>query len=216
MKNIDKILRQELSFFSKDLTGDITRHALFKEIPAETVILKEGDFIRAIPLVLEGLLKVYSRYEDRELLLYYIQPYQSCIMSFSSALSEEPSRIFAETEEDTHLLLLPVENLSKWIRQYPEFNTLFYHQYNIRYNELLDTIRYLLYHKLDQRILNHLVEKSRLRGQRILDIRHKQIAFELGTAREVVSRLLKKLEKEGKLRQTKEGIEILVDGDESH
>ncbi len=213
MDEIETILRKELGFFGKELFDNVMHHAIIKEIPADTQILKEGQYIRAIPLVIEGLIKVYSSYEEKELLLYYIQPFQSCIMSFSSSLANEPSRIFAVTEEDTLVALLPIENVHLWIKQFPEFNTLFYQQYNIRYIELLETIKYLLFHKLDKRIYDYLVEKSKLRGEKILDIRHKQIAFELGTAREVVSRLIKKLEKEGKLRQTKLGIEILTTGD---
>ncbi len=194
-------IREHLSFLGKDLLEEMTRSAIIKEIPEGTEILREGQYIRAVPLVIEGLIKVYSRFEDKELLLYYIEPFQSCIMSFSSALANEPSKIYAETEEDTLTMLLPVEKVNTWTKQFPEINTLFFNQYNIRYNELLETIRYLLYYKLDKRIYDYLVEKSRVKGSQTLKIKHKQIAYELGTAREVVSRILKKLEKEGKLRQ---------------
>lgn len=194
-------IREHLSFLGKDLLEEMTRSAIIKEIPEGTEILREGQYIRAVPLVIEGLIKVYSRFEDKELLLYYIEPFQSCIMSFSSALANEPSKIYADTEEDTLAMLLPVEKVNTWTKQFPEINTLFFNQYNIRYNELLETIRYLLYYKLDKRIYDYLVEKSRVKGSQTLKIKHKQIAYELGTAREVVSRILKKLEKEGKLRQ---------------
>lgn len=202
-------IRHELSYLGKSMLDELLAHSIQKEIPEGTEILEEGQYIRAIPIVIEGLIKVYSRYEDKELLLYYIEPFQSCIMSFSSSLANEPSKIYAATEEDTLALLLPVGKVNSWIKQYPELNTLFFNQYNIRYNELLETIRYLLYHKLDKRIYDYLVEKSRVKGTKVLNIRHKQIAYELGTAREVVSRLLKKLEKDGKVRQHPDGIEIL-------
>jgi len=209
MINADEKIREHLSFLGKDLLEEITRSALIKEIPKGNEILREGQYIRAIPLVIDGLIKVYSRFEDKELLLYYIEPFQSCIMSFSSALANEPSKIYAETEEDTLTMLLPVEKVNIWIKQFPEINTLFFNQYNIRYSELLETIRYLLYFKLDKRIYDYLLEKSRLKGTKKLRIKHKQIAYELGTAREVVSRILKKLEKEGKVRQEGGIIEIV-------
>ncbi len=210
----DKLrIRKHLHFLGPELLDEVLRHCLIKDIPGQTEILQEGQYIRVIPVVLDGLIKVYSRYEDKELLLYYIEPFQSCIMSFSASLKNEPSRIFAVTEEDTRALLLPVDRVSEWIRQYPGINTLFYQQYNIRYAELLDTIKYLLYHKLDKRIMDYLIEKSRLKGEKTINIRHKQIANELGTAREVITRLLKKLEKEGKIRQQANGIEILASGD---
>jgi CRP/FNR family transcriptional regulator len=203
------IIKKNLYFLGPELIEEVLRHSLIREIPADTEILQEGQYIRVIPIVIEGLIKVYSRYEDKELLLYYIEPFQSCIMSFSASLRNEPSRIYAVTEEDTRALLLPADRVSEWIRQFPGINTLFYQQYNIRYAELLDTIKYLLYHKLDKRILDYLTEKSRVKGEKILSIRHKQIANELGTAREVITRLLKKLEKEGKIKQHPQGFEIL-------
>lgn len=204
-----KRIREKFSFLGKEMLDNLMQPSLMRDIPKDTEILSEGQYIKAIPLVVEGLIKVYSRYEDKELLLYYIQPFQSCIMSFSSAIASEPSRVFAITEEDTLALLLPVEKVSQWIKQFPEFNTLFFQQYNLRYSELLETINYLLYYKLDKRIYDYLLEKSKIKSEKTLNLKHKQIANELGTAREVVSRILKKLEKEGKIIQSPDGIEIL-------
>jgi len=204
-----KSIREKFSYLGREMLENLMQPSLMRDIPKDTEILTEGQYIKAIPLVVEGLIKVYSRYEDKELLLYYIQPFQSCIMSFSSAIASEPSRVFAITEEDTLALLLPVGKVSQWIKQFPEFNTLFYQQYNLRYSELLETINYLLYYKLDKRIYDYLLEKSKMKSEKTLNLKHKQIANELGTAREVVSRILKKLEKEGKIIQTSEGIEII-------
>ena len=209
MTQMPENIRSTLSFLGGRLIDEILDSAVVKTIPEVTEILKEGAYIRAVPLVTEGLIKVYSRFEDKELLLYYIEPNQSCIMSFSSALANEPSRIFAMTEEDTIALLLPVEKIHAWIRQFPEINTLFFNQYNLRYNELLETIRQLLYDKLDKRIYDYLVEQCRLKGTSSIDIRHKQIAMEIGTAREVVSRIMKKFEKEGKIKQEEGTITLL-------
>jgi len=207
------LIKKNLPYLGAELLDEIIRNALVREIPAETEILQEGQYIKVIPIVIEGLIKVYSRYEDKELLLYYIEPFESCIMSFSASIRNEPSRIYAVTEENTRALLLPSQKVAEWTRQYHRINTLFYQQYNMRYAELLETIKYLLYHKLDKRILDYLIEKSRIKGEKIIDIRHKQIASELGTAREVITRLLKKLEKEGKIKQHAQGIEILQAGD---
>jgi CRP/FNR family transcriptional regulator len=213
MEKESQLIKKHLYYLGPDLLEEVLKYGIFREIPADTEILQEGQYVKVIPIVIEGLIKVYSRYEDKELLLYYIEPFESCIMSFSAGLRNEPSRIFAMTEEDTKALLLPSGKVSEWTKQFPGINTLFYQQYNMRYAELLETIKYLLYHKLDKRILDYLLEKSRIKGEKILDIRHKQIATELGTAREVITRLLKKMEKEGKIRQNASGIEILTGGD---
>lgn len=194
--------------FSNELLSVIAENGQVQEIPEKSEILREGQYVRMIPIVLEGLVKVFTRVEEKELLLYYIGHTQSCIMSFSAGLNQSPSRIFAITEEPSTLLLLPAEKLSKWIRDYPALNDLFYREYNLRYTEMLDTINSLLFGRMDQRLYNYLQEKSRLRGEKVLDLRHKQIAIELGTAREVVTRVLKKLEQEGRIRQTETGIEV--------
>jgi len=196
-------------FYSNELIDKMAEHGMVMEIPKNMEILREGQFVKVIPIVIEGLLKVYSRYEDKELLLYYIQPGESCIMSFSSSLQNEPSRVYAIAEEDSKVLVLPVEHSSKWVNQYPYYNNLFFRLYNQRYADLLETINHLLFHKLDDRIIAHLRERQILKGQRILKITHRQIAHELGTAREVISRIMKKLEKEKRVIQHPSGIEVL-------
>jgi CRP/FNR family transcriptional regulator len=198
-----------LSYLSPALAEAIEAVSPIKDIAKDTVILQEGQYVKVIPIVLEGLIKVFSRFEDRELLLYYIRPHESCIMSFAASLKNEPSKIIAVTEEDTRVMLLPVDQVAGWIKQFPDFNTLFYQQYNLRYSELLDTISHVLFNKMDQRLYNYLLEKLKVIRQNPLRISHRQIAGELGTAREVISRVMKKLESEGKVIQHPNSIEIL-------
>jgi CRP/FNR family transcriptional regulator len=202
-------IKKYLPAFPEELLEEIAQYGVIKEIPDGTEILRENQYVKVIPIVLKGLVKVFTRYEEKELLLYYIGSTQSCIMSFSAGLSNTPSRIFAITEEPSVLLLLPTGKLNDWVKKFPAINDLFYQQYNLRYTEMLDTINSLLFGRMDQRLYNYLLEKSKLKGEKILSIRHKQVAAELGTAREVITRVLKRLEQEGKVRQLPEGIEIL-------
>ncbi|RDY62004.1 Crp/Fnr family transcriptional regulator [Flagellimonas nanhaiensis] len=198
-----------LSHLDPNLVSEVKDAALVKQIDENVQILREGQYVKVVPIVLEGLIKVFTRHEEKELLLYYIKPNESCIMSFASSLKNEPSKVFAVTEEATSALLLPVDKVSKWTKQFPGFNTLFFQQYNLRYSELLDTIHHVLFDKMDKRLYNYLQEKVRLTKKNPLKISHRQIANELGTAREVISRVAKKLEHEGKLKQHSDGIEIL-------
>lgn len=198
-----------LTHLDPELAQQIISHSTTLDIPQNTEILREGQYVKVIPIVLEGLIKVFTRHEEKELLLYYIQPNESCIMSFAAGLKNQPSRVFAITEEDTQALLLPIDKVTLWIKQFPDINTLFFQQYNIRYSELLDTINHMLFHKMDSRLFNYLQEKSRLTGKNPIKISHRQIANELGTAREVISRVMKKLEVEGKVKQHSHQIEIL-------
>ncbi len=204
-----EINKSQLSFLRPQLVDEIIKSCSFMEFDKGTEILKEDQYVNMLPIVIEGLVKVYSRFDEKELLLYYIEPEQSCVMSFNAALNNTPSKIFAITEEKSKLLLIPVKYLPIWLREFPDFNDLFYNQYNLRYTELLDTIKHLLNDKLDKRLFNHLKKKMELTNNNAIKLSHAQIANELGTAREVISRIIKKLENDGKLTQNKEGIKII-------
>jgi CRP/FNR family transcriptional regulator, anaerobic regulatory protein len=208
MNNHEAILKA-LSHLNPELVSDILSVSTVKDIPKNTEILREGQYVKVIPIVIKGLIRVYTRYEGKELLLYYIKPNESCIMSFATTFDNNPSRIFAVCEEDTTALLLPVTKIPSWIQQFTDINTLFFQQYNLRYSELLDTINHLIFNKMDKRLLSYLQEKVSLTNKNPLKISHRQIANELGTAREVISRVMKKLESEGKVKQHTNSIEIL-------
>lgn len=205
----DSIRENIFSHLTSELQEEISQAAIKREFPQGTEILREGQYVQVIPVVIDGLIKVFSAHEDKELLIYYIKPKESCIMSFAASLKNEPSRVYAVTEEDTTALLLPVDKVSTWIKQFPDINSLFYQQYNQRYSELLDTINHLLFNKMDERLYDYLSKKVSLTERNPIKISHRQIANELGTAREVVSRVIKKLENEGKLQQNSNSIKIL-------
>jgi len=202
-------IEKQLAFLGKDFVTEILNFSTVLEIEKNTEILREGQFVKVIPIVISGLIKVFTRYEDKEILLYYIKPTESCIKSFSASLANTPSQVYAITEETTTAVLLPVSKVLQWKQQFPILNELFFEQYNIRYNELLKTINHLLFDTLDVRIYNYLIEKKELTHKNPLKITHKQIANELGTAREVVSRLIKKLESENKVKQLSNQIKIM-------
>lgn len=193
---------------SSELANEILENSTVVEIPENTEVMHEGQYVKAVPIVTSGLIKVFTRNEDKELLLYYIQPGESCIMTFDACLKNMPSKVYASTEKKSAVLLMSSENVFRWMKDYPELNSLFFLQYNIRYNELLNMINQLLFEKMDTRILEYLKSKVKLSGKNPLKISHRQIANDLGTAREVVSRIMKKLENDGKVNQL--GTEIKI------
>jgi len=198
-----------LSFLKPDLVEKIVQEASVREFPKGTEILREQQYVKVLPLVIKGLVKVYSRFYEKELLLYYIEPAQSCVMTFYAALKNTPSKVFAVTEEDSKIILIPVQLLPDWLKEYPDFNELFYNQFNLRYSELLDTIGSLLLDRMDKRLYEHLKKKSELINNDSIIMSHNQIANELGTAREVITRVLKKLESDGKVIQSSGEIRII-------
>lgn len=212
-KNLNRIKmefdKKILSFLKPELLEILLQVSSIKEFSKGTEILREEQYVKVLPIVLDGLVKVYSKFDDKELLLYYIEPSQSCVMTFNAALKNTPSKVFATTEEDSKILLIPIQYLSKWLKNYPEFNELFFDQYNLRYSELLDTIGHLLLDKMDKRLYDHLKKKLDLGNHNSIKMSHNQIANELGTAREVITRVLKKLETEGKVLQKSGEIRII-------
>jgi CRP/FNR family transcriptional regulator len=198
-----------LNQLPRELVTLIKRNSQQLKIPQNTEVMREGQYIKTIPIVTKGLVKVYTRHEDKELLLYYIKPTESCIMTFNSSLNNSPSKVYATTEEDSTVLLMPVQKVFKWLKEYPEMNQLFFKQYNARYSELIDMILQIMFEKMDKRILDYLKSKIEIKKQNPIKISHRQIATDLGTAREVVTRILKKLELDNKLLQNAGLIKIL-------
>lgn len=183
---------------SPELVEKLQQYSIRKNYPAGNVILNENAYIRAIPIVTRGSIKVIRTDEDgREILLYYIKSGESCIMSFLGGLHNETSKVKAEVEEDAEILFLPIDKVSLFIREYPQWLDYIFRLYHKRFEELLDMVNAIAFKKVDERLLGLLHKKSELTGTRILQVTHEQLANELGTARVVVSRLLKQLEEEG-------------------
>jgi CRP/FNR family transcriptional regulator len=202
-------LKSQFPLLEPALLEQIAACAQEVTLPPQQQILREGQYIKTIPIVLDGLLKVITGSGDKDMLLYYIKPGDSCIMSFAFSLSNEPSNIAAFTETETTLLILNADDVKRWLAEFPSLNNLFLNLYNHRYRDLIDTIGGLIYEKMDSRILHYLHQRAAATGTDMLDITHREIAADLASSREVISRLLKKLEIDKKIKQTPLGIKIL-------
>jgi len=194
---------------SSELLESIWRESDYASFPPKTELLREGQYVKVIPLVVKGSVKVLADFNEKELLLYHIQPSQSCAMSFSAVLHNSPSQIKAITDEDSDLLLMPSGSVNDWMKLYPEFNKMFFDQYQLRYSEMLQTIEGLLFGRMDQRLLNYLKTIADSHQGAAFKKTHREIAQDLGTAREVVSRVIKKLENEAYLEQKNGYIKLL-------
>ncbi|MCB9169113.1 MAG: Crp/Fnr family transcriptional regulator [Flavobacteriales bacterium] len=179
------------------------------DAPEGTMILHEGGYVRELPILLEGLVRVYTGNDEKELLLYYIEPAQSCVMSFAAMMDHTSSRINAVTEVPSKLLMLPEPKMRALVTENPSLMHLLLQQYQQRYNDMLTTVQQVAFGDLPTRLMLHLERLAEVTGSRTLDVRHVKLAQELGTAREVVTRTLKKLEREGRLRQKGRTIELL-------
>ena len=181
-------------------------------IPAGSTILNIGEQVRLMPIVLSGIIKV-SRLdeEERELLLYYINPNQSCAMTFTCCMEYQNSEIKAVAEDEVDLLGVPVNVMDVWLSTYPTWKSFVMRTIKNRFNEMLKTIDQIAFQKLDERLIHYLKEKSRVTESSLINLSHKQIAEELASSREVISRLLKKLEQDKKVLLYRNQIKLLKD-----
>ena len=162
------------------------------------VLLDEHANIRTIPLVISGSIRVMRTDEEgREILLYYIRPGESCIMSFLGGLHHETSVIRAVAEEDVEIYVIPISQVQLLLKENSDWTDYVFRLYHKRFEELLDVVDALAFKHIDVRILTYLEEKAALAGSRELSVTHQHIADDLGTARVVVSRILKQMETNG-------------------
>lgn len=165
------------------------------------IIMNENSYIRAIPIVLTGSIRVMRVDEEgREILLYYIRPGESCIMSFLGGMHSETSKVKAVAEEDVEILFIPIEKAGMLIKDNSEWLDYIFRLYHKRFEELLSVVNEVAFKKMDDRILHFLKEKQKLIGSNEIAITHQELSEELGTSRVVVSRLLKQMEGEGMVK----------------
>ena len=186
-----------MKLFGTILERELYANSQLKMLPAGTVLIQSNSYIRSIPVVLSGSMRVIRQDEDgREILLYYIKPGESCIMSFLAGIHEDTSKVKLVVEEDSEVLMLPIAKASEWIKVYPEWADFIFKLYHTRFEELLDVINAVAFQKLDDRIVTLLEKKTGVYGSNEFNVTHQQLAEELGTTREVVSRLLKQMKKQ--------------------
>ena len=198
------------SLFQTLLKDEVDACGQLKKFPAGSVILQEDTYIKSIPLVLNGSLKVMrTDHDGHEILLYYITPGESCIMSFLGGIHNETSKIKAVVEEDAEILFIPVEKASEWVKKFPEWSDFIFKLYHKRFEELLTAVNAIAFQKLDMRLLQLLKQKAELYQTKELKITHQQLADELGTAREAVSRVMKQMENEGLVALSRNKVTLL-------
>ncbi len=195
---------------SSAINEKLTDFGITKTFKEGDVILNENAYIRSIPIVKKGSLKVLRLDDEgKEILLYYIKPGETCIMSFLGGIHEDTSKIKVVAEEESEILLVPIDKVNLLIKEYPEWLDYIFRLYHKRFEELLEIVNAIAFKKIDQRILQLLNEKKKLTGSSEINITHQQLADELGTARVVVSRLLKQMETEGIVNLYRNKISLL-------
>ena len=179
--------------------------------PAGEIIMDYGSYIRNVPLVIEGSIKV-TREDDRdgrEILLYFLSAGDTCSMSFTCCMSDKRSVIRTEALEDTRLLAIPVKYVDEWMMQYRSWKNFVMSSYDLRMQELVEVIDSITFSNLDNRLVDYLHARRASTGSDVIKAVHREIALDLNASREAVSRLLKKLEQMNKIELGRNTIKIL-------
>ncbi len=204
-------LKESYGFlFEEELITEITQIGLAKSLKRGETLMEIGSSIRYMPLLFKGSIKVVREDSDgNELLLYFLETGDTCAFSLSCCIGNKKSEIKAIIVEDTEMVLIPVQKMEEWICKYKTWKNFVFESYNIRLEEMLETIDTLAFMKMDQRLYKFLTDKVKLIGSRNIENTHQQIAHNLNTSRVVISRLLKQLENEKKIKLHRSRIEVL-------
>lgn len=195
--NITELIRKTFPYLEKKLIAEISEVSVLRELKPEEQIISDGDYIKNFPVVTGGSLRVVRISDNgNELLLYYLKQGEICAMALTCCMSMQKSNIRVIAEEESVILLIPVGMIEKWIMDYRSWRELIMYSYRKKFEELLDTVDSIAFMKMDERLIRFFEERYRSTGLMHFTGTHQHIALQLNTSREVVSRLLSKLEKD--------------------
>ena len=205
------ILDQAYSYiFEEALLDEIAKVAIYKEFKADDYLIEIGDYIKTMPLLLTGAIKILREDENGdELLLYFLERGDTCAMTLTCCMGQSKSRIRAIAETDGAMLMIPVEKMEEWLTKYKTWRNFVFDSYNVRLNEMLEAIDTLAFMNLDERLYKYLTDKAKVIGDTEIKNTHQESAYEMHASRVVISRLLKALELKGKIKLHRNKIEIL-------
>lgn len=195
-------------FTDAELHRTFEREAEHRSVAAGTELMRPGDIITHIPIVHKGSLRILAQDgEGRERYLYHILPGESCASSLTCCVSRRESGVRAVVEEDAELLMVPVRCVDEWMR-YPEWRRYVNQMQAQRFQELLEAFEVVAFHKLDEQLWNYLIKRAQATGEQVLHLTHQEIADELGSPREVITRLLQQLRANGQVSLGRSVVEV--------
>lgn len=205
-------LKENFSHIFEDaLIEEINQVGALKQAKEGDKLIEIGDYLRSMPLLVSGAIKILREDGDGdELLLYFLEPGDTCAMTLTCCLGQKKSEIRAIAELDTTLIMIPVQIMEEWMGKYRSWRNFVLSSYHTRLMEMLDTIDSIAFMNMDERLVKYLRDKQKIAGEPVINSTHQEIAYELHTSRVVVSRLLKKLENLGKIKLNRNSIRIIA------
>lgn len=204
-------LQQHYGFILEpELLREIEIYGRLVKIEQNQIVIDIDERLSAMPLLLNGAVKILREDEHGdELVLYYIEKGDTCAMTINCCVGTHKSKIRAIAETDTELVMVPIDKIDHWLAVYKSWRDFILKSYHARMMELLETVDTLAFMNLDERLLKYLRDKTKLVNDAMLHITHQEIASDLHTSRVVISRLLKRLELEGKIKMYRTNIKVL-------
>jgi CRP/FNR family transcriptional regulator len=204
------LLKNYPQIAERELQEEIVAVGKIMQFRAGETIMDYGAYIRMIPLIIKGSIKVQRENEDgQELFLYYLQPGETCTMTFTCCMMNKRSVIKTIAEEDTEFIGIPMRYMDPWMSKYQSWKNFVMLSYDNKMAELVETIDEIAFKKMDERLLNYLEKKVQATNSNLIQATHQEIAYDLNASREAISRLLKQLEKEGQVKLGRNKIEVL-------
>ncbi|MGC1242443.1 MAG: Crp/Fnr family transcriptional regulator [Chryseosolibacter sp.] len=197
-----KDLFQKLALFPEpELQEEMLAHGKLITANKGDMLIREGQRLDFLPIVIRGSIRVFQQNEDREILLYYVGPQETCMMSLSSAYFNHISAANGMAMEPTEILVLPARLIAEWQLKYPSWNRFIIQTFRDRYDELLKAFGSVAFNPIPARVKDYLAAKTKAGGSKKINASHQALANELGTTRVVISRILKQFEQAGMLVQ---------------
>lgn len=192
------------------LLEELDKYATLKNIQSGETLIRTGQYVKSTMLVLDGMLKVFRENEEgEEFLMYYLQPGEACAISMVCASKMEASQVMVKAMEDSIVLMLPIQLMDEWMSKYKSWYYFVLATYRNRFDELLTLIDQVAFRNMDERLKFYLNRYADINATRRINLSHQQIADELNSSREVISRLLKKMEQRGMVKLYRNYIELL-------
>ena len=203
----EAVLRQ-FPQLEQPLLNEILKHSIIRQVEEGEEVLRTGQYIRSTVLLLSGLMKVYREDDEGdEFLMYYLEPGNACALSMMCTARNEQSQVMAKAVDASEILLIPSHLSEQWLATYKSWHNFVIASYRQRFEELLQTLDSIAFKALDERLLFYLKRHVKVSGKEI-KLSHQHIADELNSSREVISRLLKKLEQTGAITLHRSYIEV--------
>ena len=208
---VDEALERHYGYlFEPELLEEISKVGVRKSVKQGEKIMDIGQSITAMPLLFDGAIKILREDEDGdELLLYFLEKGDTCAMTFTCCLGNGTSEIRAIAETDIEMLMIPIACMDKWMKEYQSWRKFVIESYHERMSELLETVDSIAFMRMDERLMKYLKDKAMVTHDDVIQTTHQEVAQDLHTSRVVVSRLLKKLENDGKIQLHRNAIKIL-------